>query len=172
MLEVETERLRLRHFKHEDLDDYARISADPEVMRYIGKGQPLSREDAWRSMAFHSGHWQLRGFGQWAIELKETGRLIGRIGLFMPEGWPGLEVGWLLDREYWGRGLATEGGRAALNYAFQELRAEHVVSIIHPENHASIRVAEKLGERFERHDTVNGNQAVIYGIAASAWPDR
>jgi RimJ/RimL family protein N-acetyltransferase len=172
MLEVETERLLLRHFKHEDLDDYARISADPEVMRYIGKGQPLSREDAWRSLAFHSGHWQLRGFGQWAVELKETGRLIGRIGLFMPEGWPGLEVGWLLDREYWGRGLATEGGRAALNYAFQELRAEHVVSIIHPENHASIRVAEKLGERFEKHDTVNGNQAVIYGIAASAWPDR
>ena len=172
MLEVETERLLLRHFKHEDLDDYARISADPEVMRYIGKGQPLSREDAWRSMAFHSGHWQLRGFGQWAVELKETGRLIGRIGLFMPEGWPGLEVGWLLDREYWGRGLATEGGRAALNYAFQELRAEHVVSIIHPENQASIRVAEKLGERFERHDTVNGNKAVIYGIAASARPDR
>lgn len=166
MIQLQTERLRLRPFQRDDLDDYARIIADPEVVRYIGNGQPLSREDAWRSMAMHLGHWQLRGYGMWAVELKETGRFIGRIGLFFPEGWPGLELGWLLDRTYWGQGLAAEGGRAALDFAFQELRAKHVISIIFPENRNSIRVAEKIGERFERQGTLKGTEVVIYGINA------
>lgn len=168
MVQVKTERLLLRPFQQADLDDYARLSADPEVMKLIGNGQPLSRADAWRSMAFHLGHWQLRGFGHWAVELKETGRMIGHIGLIFPEGWPGLEVGWLLDRACWGQGLATEGGRAALDYAFRVLRVDHVISIIRPENRASIRVAEKLGEKFEQRTTLNGNEVVIYGIACSA----
>jgi RimJ/RimL family protein N-acetyltransferase len=98
MVQLETQRLLLRSFRQADLDDYARLCADSEVMKYIGKGEPLSRADAWRSMAFHLGHWQLQGFGQWAVEWKETGRMIGRIGLFYPEGWPGLEVGWGPDR--------------------------------------------------------------------------
>lgn len=166
MVQLETERILLRPFKPDDLEDFARITADPDVMKYIGNGQPLSRADAWRSMAMHLGHWQLKGFGMWATELKETGRLIGRIGLYYPESWPGLEVGWLLDRAYWGQGLAAEGGRAALDYAFQNLRADHVISIIQPENRGSIRVAEKIGERFERKGIMNGTEVVFYGITA------
>jgi RimJ/RimL family protein N-acetyltransferase len=80
------------------------------------------------------------------------------------EGWPGLEVGWLLARDRWGQGLATEAGHAALGYAFDTLGAEHVISVIHPDNAASIRVAAKLGETFEHARQVNGHPAVIYGI--------
>ena len=167
MVQLQTERILLRPLRADDLDDYARIIADPEVVRFIGNGQPLTREDAWRSMAMHLGHWQLRGFGMWAVELKETGRFIGRIGLYFPEGWPGLEVGWLLDRTYWGQGLAVEGGRAALDFAFRELRADHVISIIHADNQNSIRVAEKIGERFERKGVFKDAEVVFYGITAS-----
>jgi RimJ/RimL family protein N-acetyltransferase len=168
MLTLETERLLLRPFREGDLDDYARICADPEVMRHLGDGRPLSRPDAWRQLAFFLGHWQLRGYGLWAAELKEGGAFVGRIGLHNPEGWPGLEVGWLLERACWGRGLATEGGRAALDFAFTRLGAEYVVSVIRPENARSVRVAERLGERFERRAVVNGAEALIYGVAAPA----
>lgn len=166
MVQLETERIRLRLYRQDDLDDLARINADPEVMKYIGNGQPLSRSDVWRSMALQLGHWQLRGFGMWAVELKETSRLIGRIGLYFPEGWPGLEIGWLLGRAYWGQGLAVEGARAAIDFAFREVRTDHVISIIHPSNRDSIRVAEKIGEQFERKEILNGTEVLIYGISA------
>jgi RimJ/RimL family protein N-acetyltransferase len=159
---LETERLRLRHFVEADLDAYAPICADAETMRYIGLGTPLSRADAWRSMAMLLGHWQLRGYGMWAVEDKATGALVGRIGLHYPEGWPVLEVGWLLDRAHWGRGLATEGGRAAMQYGFERLNLSHISSVIHPLNQASIRVAEKLGMKRERTTQVLGIDVVIY----------
>lgn len=141
------------------------MSADPEVVRYMGNGQPATRVQAWRAMATFVGHWSLRGYGLWAVEERATGKFIGRIGLWNPEGWLGLEVGWLLDRAWWGRGLATEGARAALDYAFATLGADHVISVIHPENTRSIRVAEKIGERFEREHDFDGNPALIYGIS-------
>lgn len=166
MVTLETERLLLRPFREADLDDYARICADAEVMRHIGEGRPLTRAEAWRQMAFFLGHWQLRGYGLWAAELKASGALVGRIGLHNPAGWPGLEVGWLLGRACWGQGLATEGGRAALEYAFTRLGADHVISVIRPDNLRSVRVAERLGERFERRQVVNGAEALIYGVAA------
>ena len=164
-MEIETDRLLLRAWRPDDFEDFARISADPEVMRYIGNGQPVTRSQAWRAMAVFVGHWSLRGYGLWAAEERATGRFVGRIGLWNPEGWPGLEVGWLLDRACWGRGLATEGARAALDYAFTVLGADHVISVIHPENARSMRVAEKIGERFEREHDLDGNPTVIYGIA-------
>jgi RimJ/RimL family protein N-acetyltransferase len=160
---LETRRLLLRPFQESDLDDYARICADPEVMRYIGAGKPLSRDDAWRSMAFFLGHWQLRGYGMWAAEDKETRTLIGRIGLHRPEGWPAFEVGWLIDRARWGEGLATEGGTGAVQFAFGLLDWPHISSLIHPANRASIRVAEKLGMTRERTHDLSGVEVVIYG---------
>ena len=163
-VEIETERLLLRAWRPDDFEDFARISADPEVMRYIANGQPATRSQAWRAMAVFVGHWVLRGYGLWAAEERGTGKFVGRIGLWSPEGWPGLEVGWLLDRGYWGRGLATEGARAVLDYAFTTLHADHVISVIHPGNRRSIRVAEKIGERFEREYDFDGNPTLIYGI--------
>jgi len=160
---LETHRLLLRPFRKSDLDAYARICADPEVMRYIGTGNTLSREDAWRSMAVHLGHWQLRGYGMWAAEDKQSGALVGRIGLFNPEGWPAVEVGWLLDRGRWGEGLAAEGAVAAMQFAFERLGLPHLSSVIQPANLASIRVAEKLGMTRERVVPLNGIDVAIYG---------
>jgi RimJ/RimL family protein N-acetyltransferase len=159
---LETQRLRLRQFVEADLDAYARICADPESMQYIGPGTPLSRADAWRSMAQVLGHWQLRGYGLWAVEEKATGAFVGRIGLIYPEGWPALEVGWLIDRARWGEGFATEGGRAAMQFAFDRLQLERISSVIRPQNAASIRVAEKLGMRPERTIELFSFEVVIY----------
>lgn len=165
MITLETERLVLRMFRQSDLDDYAEMSADAEVMRYIGTGKPLSRAEAWRNLAMMLGHWQLRGYGMWAVEQRASGVMIGRIGCWNPEGWPGLEVGWVLRRAYWGQGFATEGAQAALTYAFSKLRSPHVISLIQPENAASIRVAERLGERLEGRLEIMGSQVLVYGIS-------
>ena len=161
---IETERLILRAFREGDLEDLATMYGDEEVMRHIGDGQPGNRMDTWRSMAMFLGHWELRGYGIWAAEERGSGRLLGRIGLFNPEGWLGLEVGWLLARDTWGKGFATEGGRAALRWAFETLDTDHVISIIRPDNVASRRVAEKLGGVVEREmDDLRGLPIVVYG---------
>lgn len=159
-----TERLLMRAFRESDLDEYAAMCADPEVMRYLGEGRPLARWEAWRQMAMIIGHWQLRGYGMWAVEENSTGKLLGRIGCFYPEGWPGFEIGWTLGRQAWGKGFATEGARAALDFAFQTLDQNHVISLIRPDNQASIRVAERLGESLEGSVTLFGGEALIYGI--------
>jgi RimJ/RimL family protein N-acetyltransferase len=167
MLEIpklSTERLLLRGFREQDLDEYARICADPEVVRYLGAGTPFSRTDAWRQMATILGHWHLRGYGLWAVEERRSGALIGRIGFWEPEGWPGFELGWVLGRNWWGKGYATEGARAALDFAFADLGREHVISLIHPDNRASIRVAERLGESLEAETELSGHPVLIYGI--------
>ncbi len=167
---LETERLKLRKFAEADLDDYARMSADPEMMRYIGAGVVLKRPEAWRSLAMLLGHWQLRGYGMWAVEEKATGAFIGRLGLHFPEGWPGIEVGWLIDRSRWGQGLATEGGRAAMAFAFERLGLARLCSLIHPQNVASIRVAEKLGMSPERPIQIFGVDVVMYSRTAEGFP--
>lgn len=162
--QLETKRLILRAFQPQDFDAYAQMCGDPEVMRYIGNGEPLSREQSWRNMALMVGHWQLRGYGMWAVEERKSGEMIGRIGFWQPEGWPGFEIGWMLGRSYWGCGLATEGAKAALDYAFQEMQQPKVISLICPENTASIGVAKKLGEKLEGTTKVFAREVLIYSI--------
>ncbi len=166
---LKTERLILRGFCESDLDAYAEMCADEEVMRYIGKGKVLSRAESWRSMAAIIGHWYLRGYGLWAVEEQQSGEAIGRIGCWKPEDWIGLEVGWCLRRAFWGRGFATEAGFASMDFAFTKLQQSHVISLIHPENTASRKVAEKLGEKLEGETEVLGKEAVIYGISREEW---
>jgi RimJ/RimL family protein N-acetyltransferase len=169
MVTLETERLLLRAFRAEDFEPYAAICADPEVMRYLGEGRPLSRSDAWRQMAMILGHWRLRGYGLWAVEERATGTLVGRIGFFKPEGWPDFELGWMLGRHAWGKGYATEGARRALAYAFTELGRDHLISLIRPGNDPSIRVAERLGETLRGQTELFGHTALIYGIDRARW---
>ncbi len=164
MVTLETERLLLRMWRESDFEAYARFCSDPEVMQFLGEGRPLSRLEAWRHMATIVGHWHLRGYGIWAVEERETGKLVGRIGFFNPEGWPGFELGWVLDREHWGKGFASEGARRALDYAFTEMNRDHVISLIHPDNIGSIRVAERLGEKLEGKTELFGHDVLIYGI--------
>jgi RimJ/RimL family protein N-acetyltransferase len=169
MITLETERLILRMFREEDAEVYAKICADAEVMRYLADGRALSVLEAWRHMAFIVGHWQLRGYGHWAVEERSSGKLAGRIGFLNPAGWPGFELGWTLGREFWGKGYATEGARRALRYAFEELDREHVISLIQPQNQASIKVAERLGEKLEGETKVFDHEVLIYGIDRADW---
>jgi RimJ/RimL family protein N-acetyltransferase len=162
MKRLETDRLILRMFRESDLDAYAEMCGDPEVMKYLG-GVTMTRSEAWRNMATVLGHWLLRGFGLWAVEEKATGVLVGRVGCWQPEGWPGMEIAWTLRRSFWGRGYATEAARAALEVAFSQLAQTHVISMIHSENAASIRVAQRLRMRLEGRTELLGQAVAIYG---------
>lgn len=157
----------MRPFVDSDLDEWAPIMADPEVMTFIG-GQPMSRDDAWRAMATFVGHDQLRGWSNNALIDKATGRLLGRCGLWQPEGWPGLEVGWTLGRSAWGQGYATEAALAWRDYAFDVLDAPELISVIHPDNARSIAVAERIGHAYLRTIEVRGWPCLIYGQARPA----
>ena len=166
---LETERLRLRAFRPSDIDDYAALNADPEVQRYLGWGSaPWDRGRSWRHLAFLLGHWQLGGAGMWALERKDCGTLLGVIGFAEPEGLPGCELAWKLVPRWWGQGYATEGARAALDYAFDVLGKDRVISLIHPDNRASIRVAERLGESVEGRHEMGGQEYLVYGISRAS----
>jgi RimJ/RimL family protein N-acetyltransferase len=159
---LETERLVLRSFRADDHGPYAAMSADPEVMRFIGTGATQTPAESWRSMAFLIGHWALRGYGMWAIELRSSGELVGRAGFLEPPGWPGFELGWLLARPHWGHGYATEAARAALRYAFVELGRERVISLIRPGNERSVKVARSIGSALEGEVDLLGAKALVY----------
>lgn len=160
--ELTTPRLLLRGFQPSDLDAYAEMMTDPEVTRYIGDGKSVARTDAWRQMALFAGHWVLRGFGIWAVEERATGTLMGRIGFWQPEGWPGFELAYTLGRQFWGRGFATEGARAALTYGRETLGRKDIISLIRPANSASVRVAEALGATNTETIELLGEPALLY----------
>lgn len=141
---IQTGRLRLRGWRESDLDPLVRMMANPEVARFIGGVQP--RSSVWRSMAMFVGLWALHGYGFWAVERSSDGVFLGRVGLWHPESWPGIELAWSLDRPYWGNGYATEAAKAALDYGFLNLPVPKLVSLIDPENVPSQRVASRLGE--------------------------
>jgi RimJ/RimL family protein N-acetyltransferase len=164
-----TARLVLRPFRQDDVEAYAAMCADPEVMRYLGTTGVLSRDDAWRQMAMLLGHWELRGFGMWALEEQDTGRFVGRVGLHEPEGWPDREVGWVLARAFWGRGLAFEAAEVALEQAFSTYGWTRAISLIDPANARSIRLAERLGERLERTLDLRGHRVNLYAVTATEW---
>jgi RimJ/RimL family protein N-acetyltransferase len=168
-----TERLRLRSFCKSDVDDYAALYADPEVVRYLSGGtEPWDRGRAWRHLAFLLGHWRLRGCGMWAVEQRATGAFLGVVGFAEPAGWPGCELAWTLARRWWGNGYATEGARAALAYAFAVLDKDRVISLIHPDNRASIRVAERLGERPQGRIQHVSREMLCYGIDRESYASR
>jgi RimJ/RimL family protein N-acetyltransferase len=160
---LETERLRLRPLAPSDFDDYAELTADPEVARYLLRST-FSREQAWRVLTFLMGHWRMRGYGMWAVESKATAGFLGMLGFSNPAGWPGFELAWTLARRFWGNGYATEGAWAALAYAFTALDKDRVISLIHPDNQASIRVAERLGERLAGRIDLLGEERLVYAV--------
>ena len=136
---LRTERLVLRPFVDADLDAWAAIRRDEEASRFVGG--VAGREEAWLQIARYLGHWTLRGYGIWAVALAESGRLIGRAGLWYPEGWPELEVGWTLDRSVWGHGYATEAGRASVEWGRSSLGLTRIASVISVGNERSVAVA-------------------------------
>jgi RimJ/RimL family protein N-acetyltransferase len=171
---LETERLRLRQFAETDFDSYADLCADAEVMRYVGDRGALSREDAWRQLAMLVGHWALRGYGMWAVDELTSGAFVGRVGLHYPEGWPEPELAWTIDRRFWGRGYAFEAATAALNVAFSMLGWSRAISLIAPPNLRSIRLAQRLGERFERNLVMRDTKSASMrsSAVANVWPNN
>jgi RimJ/RimL family protein N-acetyltransferase len=163
VISLESARLRLRPFAEADLDAYAAMSADPEVMRYIADGTTLDRETAWRQIAMFLGHWSLRGYGLFALEPKAGGAMIGFAGLWHPEGWPGVELGWRLARSAWGHGYATEAATVARDWAYATLPFAHLISVIDQANDRSIAVARRLGGTCERRMTGEDDHRLIYG---------
>lgn len=171
MSATETARLRLRLWRDDDLDAYARICADPEVTRYLSTGEPMTREHCARQMRDFMAHWDEHGFGLWAVEHKEDDRFLGFIGLSTHAWFPGIEVGWRLDREYWGRGLASEGAAESLRFGFEDLALDRIVSIHQPANVASRRVMEKNGLTFDLETVLPHNQMLVwvYAITRERW---
>jgi RimJ/RimL family protein N-acetyltransferase len=135
--ELLTERLLMRGWRDDDYDTFADILGHPAVATRLGRPEPTSPADAWREMAMLAGHWVLKGFGHWVLELREGGTVVGRAGLFHPPEWPGMEVGWTIGHDHWGKGYAPEAGRAACQWAHDELRADRILSLIHPDNQNS-----------------------------------
>lgn len=140
---IDTPRLWLRPPRAEDFDAWAAFLADPEAMRYLGG--PQARAVAWRAMLGMAGAWLIQGYGMFSVIEKASGRWVGRLGPWQPEGWPGTEVGWGIVRDCWGKGYAVEGASAAIDWAFAELGWSEVVHVIDPDNQASQRVAQRLG---------------------------
>jgi ribosomal-protein-alanine N-acetyltransferase len=149
---VETERLILRPLTDADLPRYFEIHSSPAVRASLHIPDDFSADDAWTQMALVRGQWALRGSGQWAVELKSTGEMIGRAGTHRPErhDWPGLECGWTFDPAHWGSGYATEAGLATVDWAFANHDDERLCSVILPTNIASQAVATRLG--FSLHE--------------------
>jgi RimJ/RimL family protein N-acetyltransferase len=162
--EIETERLLMRGWRDADIDQWAEVVADNELMRSLGLEGSRSLGDAWRDMAALAGHWALKGFGHWALELRTTGALVGRTGLYYPPDWPALEIGWTVARPHWGNGYAGEAARAAMGWARTELGVHHLISLIADDNRRSQRVAEKLGMEQEGRAQVRGYDLRVYGI--------
>jgi RimJ/RimL family protein N-acetyltransferase len=173
---LETDRLLLRPWRLDDFDAFAAMSADPEVMRFLAAdGRPLTRFAAWQGLCALVGHWQLRGFGLFAVAERSTGALVGRVGPWHPEGWPAFEIGWTLRSEYWGRGYATEAVTRCLAHAFTDLGRTHVTSFIDPDNIRSIRVAQRVGEKLEGRVALPHlphRSMLRYGLHRDEWQDR
>jgi RimJ/RimL family protein N-acetyltransferase len=148
-LELRTDRLLLRRWRHSDREPFARLNADPVVMRYFVA--PLTPAESGVLVDRIEAHWEKHGFGPWAVEIPGVAAFGGFVGLSMPtfeaHFMPAVEIGWRLDRTYWGRGYATEAARAALADGFTRGGLKEVVSFTIPINLPSIRVMEKIGMR-------------------------
>jgi RimJ/RimL family protein N-acetyltransferase len=141
---LETPRLVLRPPRREDFEAFATFLADAETMRYLGSA-PQPRSLAWRTFLTLAGAWAMQGFGMFSVVEKSTGRWVGRVGPWQPEGWPGTEVGWGIVRDRCRMGYATEAATAAIDWAFDALGWTDVIHVIDVANVASQRVASKLG---------------------------
>ena len=140
---LETARLILRPISGEDFEPWAAFAADEEAARFLGGPQP--REAAWRMMCTMAGAWIVRGFSMFSVIEKDSGRWVGRLGPWRPEGWPGTEVGWGVAGEFAGKGYAHEGAAAAMDYAVDVLGWSTIIHTINPANTRSIRLAQRLG---------------------------
>jgi RimJ/RimL family protein N-acetyltransferase len=169
---IDTARLVLRRWAGHDVAPLAAINADPEAMRWIGDGSTRTEEQTRASIEAWERQWDTRGFGLFAVQVRETGELAGLTGLavpsFLPEIMPAVEIAWRLGRAFWGQGIATEAARAALRFGLADRGLERIVSIVQTGNDASERIMVKLGMHLEREtvDPATGRPVRVYEISA------
>jgi RimJ/RimL family protein N-acetyltransferase len=167
---IETERLLLRKPRSEDAADLAVAYSDLEVMRFIGDGSTATVAEIENGIRQWLERWESWGMSLFSLERREDGRVLGRAGFLLwdPETWqvPGdeTELGWLLAREHWGHGYATEAALALRDWALGERGLTRLISLIQHGNVRSFRVAEKLGERYERDVEVRGRPTRLYSL--------
>jgi RimJ/RimL family protein N-acetyltransferase len=160
-MRLETRRLLLRPISPEDLDDFVDLHAEPEVTRFI---RPFDRAEAEERLRRDEGEWSERSHGLLAIVEKEGGRFLGRAGL---KHWPQFdetELGWVLRRDAWGHGYATEAAQACVEWGFSDFDVPYLTAMINARNLRSIRVAERLGLTPVRKDTLLDDPVVVYAL--------
>lgn len=165
MIVLQTPRLVLRSFSKGDLDDLSALMANPDFMRFsLGV---FSREQTAEFLEKVQTRDREGLPSQFAVISRENNRLIGYCGFFLQivDGIEELEIGYRLHPSYWGRGIATEAARAVRDYGFDDLQLPHVISLIHPENIASRRVAEKNGMRPEKKTLFRGFPTIVFGLS-------
>jgi RimJ/RimL family protein N-acetyltransferase len=168
---IATARLVLRVPELADADAYMGIFWDAEVVsrKQVTLTEPPGTLDlAVKNTTGMLRQWELRGYGQWSVIEKATGHVIGVVGFYHPEKpWPGVDLGWLIHRSRWGQGFATEAATAALRWFWEHTDVDRVISLIAPDDHRSIRIATKIGQRFDRADVdpVHGEAAHVYVIS-------
>jgi RimJ/RimL family protein N-acetyltransferase len=145
---IETDRLILRLPQAQDFEPWAAFAADEPTMRHLGGTQP--RSVAWRGLCTVTGAWTIEGFSMFSVVEKVSGLWVGRLGPWRPADWPGSEVGWGIARDHWGKGYATEGAAAAMDYVFDVLGWNDVIHCIDPANLGSQAVAKRLGSTLLR----------------------
>ena len=167
-LSISTRRLVLRRWREEDIKPFAAVCRDPEVMRHIGSGATRTRAQALASIQTYEREWEEKGYGLFAVERLKDDKFLGLTGLsdptFLPEIMPAVELGWRFARHSWGSGYATEAAEAALDFGLVKLGIPEIVSIHQVDNHASSRIMQKLGMRFDKEtvDPTCGRLVHVY----------
>jgi RimJ/RimL family protein N-acetyltransferase len=165
---LETTRLRLRPPTMLDLEDFCRLTSDPEVMRYLGKGV-RTREETQAVLAAAIEHWDRHRFGLWVVEDLREETFLGRCGLRYFQDTPDVELSYSFGRPTWGKGIASEAARASLQFGFGRLHLERIIAIAMPENTGSRKVMEKLGMHYEKNATYFGFDHVYYAISRAEF---
>ncbi|WP_222564651.1 GNAT family N-acetyltransferase [Novilysobacter antarcticus] len=171
---LETSRLLLRPQRVEDFEGVAEMLGDEEAARYIGGHMP--RSAAWRRFLQMPGAWAMQGFAMFSVIDKHSGQWLGQTGPWHPVDWPGPEIGWSFRRAAWGQGYALEAATAATEWAMEELGWPEVIHSIDPDNHASQRLAQRLGSSLLRMgqlpEPYDDKAVQIWGQSREQWRAR
>ncbi len=159
--QLDTERLILRQFREDDWQDLHAYFSHPQATQYT-VGRAFSEGETWRTMCAMIGHWQLRGYGPYAVEEKASGNVIGPVGFWYPNDWPSPEIKWALSPEYWGKGFASEAARAVQAAGLEFLPDIALISFINADNAASIKMALAIGASYEAEVLFRGARWHIY----------
>lgn len=168
---IETPNLILRAWRAEDADRWHELLQEEDILRYFPNPKPPRREKADEYIAHHRSHWDQYGYGHWAVVTRSDRRLIGWNGLeYLPE-LRQTELAYLLSREVWGRGYATEAARAAVKFGFDKAGLDLIIGLVHPDNAGSVRVLEKCGMSFADRLSLWGLEMSRYRVTRPVYQE-